>query len=315
MMLFSAILGILFLIIPLAYLLTSLVGLTYLWYRVLKGKRGGDLPTCAKCGYAVRGLPGLDCPECGADLREVGIVTPKQRGAVSPVLFVLVWTLLLPGPSCLVSGLLVWVGPKTKGQINDTLDLTPIASGEYQNANINQIGGMSWYAGTNYTQLNILGNTSQFENLQIDPVAMTYEDQSSISSGNTTVYTGATTKPLDRQALLDMLKRAGADITRQDVMDEADELLSIIQGIPTQGLGGLTPTHFTQNYYSNSYDQPAGWFMLVLLGVWVLVWVGGLVWFFRIRSKQIPTVQQGLSDPARFAPSSPSGPAGPPSAF
>lgn len=37
-------------------------------------RRGGDgEPRCGKCGYLVRGLSALNCPECGADLREVGI--------------------------------------------------------------------------------------------------------------------------------------------------------------------------------------------------------------------------------------------------
>jgi hypothetical protein len=33
-------------------------------------------PSCRACGYAVRGLPSFTCPECGSDLREVGIDTP-----------------------------------------------------------------------------------------------------------------------------------------------------------------------------------------------------------------------------------------------
>lgn len=35
---------------------------------------------CGKCGYAARGLSTFICPECGSDLREVGIVRPEQRG-------------------------------------------------------------------------------------------------------------------------------------------------------------------------------------------------------------------------------------------
>ncbi|HEY7089210.1 MAG TPA: hypothetical protein VH518_14030 [Tepidisphaeraceae bacterium] len=37
-----------------------------------------DQPSCAGCGYPVRGLPSFICPECGCDLREVGIVTPSR---------------------------------------------------------------------------------------------------------------------------------------------------------------------------------------------------------------------------------------------
>ena len=34
------------------------------------------IPSCRACGYAVKGLPSFICPECGSDLREVGIDTP-----------------------------------------------------------------------------------------------------------------------------------------------------------------------------------------------------------------------------------------------
>src|SRR5882757_2082183 len=41
-------------------------------------RRRGRVPrsvesTCGHCGYAVTGLPTFVCPECGSDLREVGI--------------------------------------------------------------------------------------------------------------------------------------------------------------------------------------------------------------------------------------------------
>ena|SRR5690242_16377075 len=35
-----------------------------------------EMPCCRACGYAVKGLPTFICPECGSDLREVGIATP-----------------------------------------------------------------------------------------------------------------------------------------------------------------------------------------------------------------------------------------------
>ncbi|HLL89677.1 MAG TPA: zinc ribbon domain-containing protein [Tepidisphaeraceae bacterium] len=41
----------------------------------VSGRGAGPSPTCGRCGYAVRGLPELTCPECGSDLRRVGIRT------------------------------------------------------------------------------------------------------------------------------------------------------------------------------------------------------------------------------------------------
>jgi hypothetical protein len=37
-------------------------------------------PSCGKCGYLVRGLSTFICPECGSDLREVGIVSAPSAG-------------------------------------------------------------------------------------------------------------------------------------------------------------------------------------------------------------------------------------------
>ncbi len=41
------------------------------------GKPAGE-PGCGRCGYPARGLPTFTCPECGSDLREVGIVRPSS---------------------------------------------------------------------------------------------------------------------------------------------------------------------------------------------------------------------------------------------
>jgi len=49
-------------------------------------------PTCGKCGYIVRGIEGFTCPECGSDLREVGIIPPGGRRPMGTAMRLLVWT-------------------------------------------------------------------------------------------------------------------------------------------------------------------------------------------------------------------------------
>ena len=39
----------------------------WVWWR-WRGAQG-EVGRCAKCGYEVKGLPTLHCPECGSDLR------------------------------------------------------------------------------------------------------------------------------------------------------------------------------------------------------------------------------------------------------
>jgi hypothetical protein len=50
------------------------------------------MPTCGNCGYPAHGITTLTCPECGADLRKVGIVKSSRvpvvgSGCLLPVIF------------------------------------------------------------------------------------------------------------------------------------------------------------------------------------------------------------------------------------
>jgi len=45
-------------------------------------QRPGAEPKCGQCGYSVTGLTTMVCPECGSDLREVGIVPPMKSRSV-----------------------------------------------------------------------------------------------------------------------------------------------------------------------------------------------------------------------------------------
>ena len=55
---------------------------------------------CGSCGYRVRGLTSFTCPECGSDLRDVGIVQSHRRGAkhvalaLKIIAFIVIWLLI-----------------------------------------------------------------------------------------------------------------------------------------------------------------------------------------------------------------------------
>jgi hypothetical protein len=54
-------------------------------------------PTCGQCGYIVHGIEGFTCPECGGDLREVGIIPPGGRRPMGTAARLAIWTgLALP---------------------------------------------------------------------------------------------------------------------------------------------------------------------------------------------------------------------------
>jgi len=67
--------------------LGGLIGIIIL--RLRQPKETDDGAQCGKCKYSVRGLPNLDCPECGSDLREVGIKLPPRRGQLMKVFLLL----------------------------------------------------------------------------------------------------------------------------------------------------------------------------------------------------------------------------------
>jgi class 3 adenylate cyclase len=58
--------------------------LVFVLRRRKRSTAAGDLATCGHCGYAVTGLTTFTCPECGRDLREVGIV--RSRHAPVPLI-------------------------------------------------------------------------------------------------------------------------------------------------------------------------------------------------------------------------------------
>jgi hypothetical protein len=65
-------------------------------------------PTCGQCGYCVRGISTLTCPECGSDLREVGIIPPNKRIFGSKTIKLILWTFAAPPLAALISILLLF---------------------------------------------------------------------------------------------------------------------------------------------------------------------------------------------------------------
>src|SRR5688572_23757491 len=71
-----------------------------------------EVPSCGSCGYCVIGLETMTCPECGKDLREVGILTPGTAKPMSRGGRVFVWTLVSAAPLLIFSQVAAqWMAP------------------------------------------------------------------------------------------------------------------------------------------------------------------------------------------------------------
>jgi hypothetical protein len=70
------------------------------------GAANAEHPTCGFCGYIIRGIEGFICPECGRDLREVGIIPAGARRAMSNTVRLAVWTIAVVPPVLLLGAIL-----------------------------------------------------------------------------------------------------------------------------------------------------------------------------------------------------------------
>ena len=84
-------------------LFAVLVLILILIWRIRGRTKASTVPVCGRCGYCVRGLPSFTCPECGSDLREVGIVGPGMRRAMGGKVYIALWSILLPVAAVTIS--------------------------------------------------------------------------------------------------------------------------------------------------------------------------------------------------------------------
>ena len=270
-------------------------------------------PACGRCGYLTRGISSLHCPECGADLREVGIMTAAARrkqgmGCLMPlgftgVVLVLASTLasvLDPHvPYQEVSTLGTNFRPNSGEYVEVRFEVTAVTT--HTGSSGASTGWSSSYShGSGHFPQNslswgVLQPPAQMQSIQIevDPVttrtawrsgSMDIDPQTQSFSwidlqGRT--HTGGA--PLTQQDVLAFLKTCGADTSQAGVQNESRELFAIVDGL------GQGMYHFSLNEFSvwgssssSSISQPmrSGW-VLGYCVLWIIIWIGGLVWLNR----------------------------------
>jgi class 3 adenylate cyclase len=201
---------------------------------------------CGKCGYLVHPQAGFICSECGADLRQVGIVTgnSRRKWGIPRVLkiafFVVVWAIV-----CLevTVNVFLWIAPHVGPahlSSRTSNQLVPIA-GKYQDIVIvRNLDGR------------VFGDRPAEEPLNdCPPESWTYEVTATLhglDGGETVLHidplhamswrrtgTGGEVRgqiPLDRAAVVDWLKAAGRDTSAKD--DWAGYEVAELMGIFTQ---------------------------------------------------------------------------------
>ncbi|MEM9415419.1 MAG: hypothetical protein AAGA29_08090 [Planctomycetota bacterium] len=286
--------------------------------------RPRNIPACGKCGYPARGLNTLDCPECGADLREVGIMTPNMRrqgvsGCLLPVGFTVLVLVLALGarpayfrhiPHRDVVQLNTGLYPNSHAYREIELVVTVALT--YTPASQSGGGASTFSGGTYYTKSGshrtaqrtlswgILQPPAEIRAIRVKvrPVTnatawidgfievdpQTHSYEWSNPQGNT----HQSASPLTHQEVLAFLKACGADANDPGVQRESQELFALIDGV-SKGMSNFTLSEFagpsSLSSHSTSSGPAAGW-GLGYLGGWLALWITGLVWIGRRRKRK-----------------------------
>lgn len=269
-----------------------------------------DLPSCGSCGYSVRGVSELVCPECGADLKVVGILKPGQRrtsvlaGCLMPLVVTIgMWALAVAG-MVLAQRML----PSFDHGHADFL-LRP-ESGEYES--IDFICNATWVTPASATSSwsSFDANVTYGSGLPVmdfsiypsatrtivDTVDLVLEPKSTNHGASTTFQ--ASIEPdsgkmawmdanmqwhtsagrVTQQDILDFLGAHGADTTRPDVQAEAQQLEGFLDEV-LQGKNQFQLVGFRYGSYGGGSSGSIGpaWFVPAYFVTWIVLWIITLV--------------------------------------
>lgn len=205
-----------------------LVGILVAW-SLLKIHRTITLPrkarhgsACERCGYSAEGLNSLACPECGADLRRHGIITPrmeaKRRGSLATT--IVVWTLLFGTLTYLCHAFARdYQNSRVQSAAVNAVStwrcrLVPL-SGNYQSADLVFDSDWSSIAGDLEMTLTLLDGSTR--TLMLDPASGQILDPEPVAP------------PWGRDTIPDLFTAAGLDASDPTIGREADEITTTVE--------------------------------------------------------------------------------------
>ncbi|MDB5332169.1 MAG: hypothetical protein JWP03_3320 [Phycisphaerales bacterium] len=250
----------------------------------------GREPRCGQCGYIVRGIATFICPECGSDLREVGIDTghARQPAWVSTTILSILWTILLLPVAAWATGVIEDALPRWS-RVTHTASLQTPTSGTYLTLLVNAstivridaVPSVGFLPSDATTELVTLQGRSSLLTMNLQTGAYSYKT----IQGTTVQSTG----PVDTQALLVWMKAAGVDTTNPSTAMEAAELLLSLREQPRSAGGtwgesssGNIHSHFrdgSNNWSGTRFRKP--WPTGLLVFCWFALWLAGLRWIMR----------------------------------
>ena len=253
--------------------LTIIVSALIIISSVVRGRQATD-SECGRCGYSVRELTTFTCPECGEDLRQVGIITPNIKRPVHPAFRILVWSLLLPIIAVVLSSMALSLLPIGSYQ-DQSLMLGQPVSGQYaeisMEARVRTDRGVI-SAPPKRINLHVLD-----VNRQPAPSLLINFERNEIRSDHPDGGLVAQT-PLTIDHLVEYLRRSEIDV-EQDTDQINAEMLAVLQQVNQFAAGNLTASHSTTVFMASGGGTrsapPPAWLVVSTIAFWTLIWLFG----------------------------------------
>ena len=228
-------------------------------------------PSCGQCRYSVSGLDALRCPECGGDLREVGILTPSMRRRTPVWVYVLIWSMIVPMPANGISTMIERaLTTFSRGYI---ATLGSPHSGTHQNVIVATTTGTP---DDRITIVLTLDDGSAGGTIDVNPDDMTYRLRT--SSGMLRDWS----PDFNQDAVLEWYRAHDLDTEKKELVAEAQNVLTQVNSFASGNMSG-TATAYSSivSNTTQSVDRPR-WFRYVAAAFWFLVWLVGALIIVRI---------------------------------
>jgi hypothetical protein len=249
---------------------------------------------CGRCGYSVRGLTTFTCPECGGDLREVGIYSPIMRqkvgGTPSTITAkVTVWSVMI-----VIIGLVVTI-PIHKYCLPtvysgfQTYGLVEPRSGLYKQVDFHSHG---YHLNWPYRQ------PKRSLILEVIDITLTASDGKRIEMQVTIdqlgyTYTNAEGQrvqeadSLDGEVVLDWMRSAGIDTSDPELLPEAAEIVRVAKDATHLSMNARRQSAFSGRTGGRSATYAAKPKIAAPISVffWLIVWLIGVQRIFVVHQR------------------------------
>ena len=254
-------------------------------------------PGCGRCGYAVRGLPGATCPECGADLAVVGILqpAPSRSREWGTLAWIVAWLAVVVTLARIGNDVLLRFTP---GDVTNhrAYQLLP-KSAQYSQVTLVRVGyGWGWPTDPwvpraptrSVMKLNRLTPAGEYFASELDVIEGGRYSYATTRMrprpGTQVASVAASERTLDRQAVLEWMASMEVDVARDDVRAEAAELAQLVLApdfAPAhhERINGFTVGSVTGGVEFRG-SQP------ILVALWLVIGAAGVVLIVRLRRRR-----------------------------